>query len=410
MMPGFVLYDDSIARASEPFALTRPFGEMRAGAYLIRERWERLLGSRATAFVGAPHLATFDELGAPPAATGTLKAGTIIVNTRFAPVIGPVIGQLTVGSAVLSTEQHVAAVVLSSDTPVTRFAAGTLMLETLAKHTGATVPGWWMHETWDIVRHLPEMLTGDAADLAASFAALLPKGASVLGEHPAAIAPGAFVEPHVVFDTTAGAVVVLEGARISAFARIAGPTVIGPHTLVAGGRYSCIAAGEHSRLCGEMSVVSVQGHANKAHDGFVGHSILGRWSNLGAGTITSNLKNTYGTIRVQDGRGPHDTGMQFLGSLIGDHAKIAIGTRLNTGTIVGAGANVFGDHAPEKYVPPFSWGDLAPFARYERDRFVDVAAQVMRRRGVTLSTGTGTALGAAWDLIASSMAKGTNRR
>jgi UDP-N-acetylglucosamine diphosphorylase/glucosamine-1-phosphate N-acetyltransferase len=237
------------------------------------------------------------------------------------------------------------------------------------------------------------MLEVDAAILAAAIVPPLTKGVTALGEHTVAIAPGAYVEPHVVFDTTAGAVVIATGARIGAFARIAGPTVIGAHTQVAGGRYSCISIGEHSRICGEMSVVIGSGYSNKGHDGFIGHSILGRWSNLGAGTITSNLKNTYGQIRVQDSRGEHETGLQFLGSLIGDHAKTAIGTRLTTGTIIGAGANVFGDGSPAKYVRPFAWGE----ERYEREKFLDVAAHVMHRREITMSEGTREALGRAWE-------------
>ena len=177
--------------------------------------------------------------------------------------------------------------------------------------------------------------------------------------------------------------------------RIAGPAVIGAEAIVAGGRFSCVAIGEHSRVCGEMSVVIVQGHANKAHDGFVGHSVLGRWSNLGAMTTTSNLKNSYGPVRVATAAGETDTGMQFLGSLVGDHAKTAIGTRLMTGTIIGAGANVFGDRSPDKRVPPFAWGDRAPFKRYEREKFLDVAAHVLQRRGHALTDALRATLGAA---------------
>ena len=115
------------------------------------------------------------------------------------------------------------------------------------------------------------------------------------------------------------------------------------------------------------------GHANKGHDGFVGHSILGRWANLGAGTITSNLKNSYGTVTLRTSQGDRDTGMQFLGSLIGDHVKTGIGTRLTTGCILGAGANVFGSMMPPKLVPPFAWGEPHDGAR---KRF----AQLSRRR------------------------------
>ena len=101
---------------------------------------------------------------------------------------------------------------------------------------------------------------------------------------------------------------------------------------------------------GEIATSAFLGYANKAHDGFVGHSVVGHWVNLGALTTTSNLKNTYGPVRLVVGDRRIDTGRQYLGTLFGDHAKTAIGTMLGTGTVVGTGANVFGA-APPKHVP-----------------------------------------------------------
>lgn len=391
-----VLYDDATARTAEPFALSRPFGEMRAGALLVRERWNRVLGRTVSGRCGAKHLRTFDEAGAPPTASGRLPAGTIVVNSRFAPALGRPIAALAVGDA-LRAAGRIVAVALRNALDADALAEGTVDLESVAARTAGDAPGWWMERSWDLVRHLPEMLAADALVLATEQPDGPPLGADVLGEHRFAVARGAYVEPNVVADTTAGAVVVLEGARIGAFTRLAGPCVIGPHTQVNGGRLSGCSIGEHSRVGGEMSVVIVIGHANKAHDGFVGHSVIGRWANLGAGTITSNLKNSYGAVRVRGTSGDQDTGMQFLGSLIGDHAKIAIGTRLMTGTIVGAGANVFGDRSPDRLVPPFAWGDRAPFATYELGKFLTVAAHVMGRRGMALTAGVRDALAGSWE-------------
>jgi hypothetical protein len=124
--------------------------------------------------------------------------------------------------------------------------------------------------------------------------------------------------------------------------------------------------------------------------------VLGRWVNVGAGTITSNLKNSYGTASLWTPDGVRQTGHLFLGAFIGDHAKLGIGTRLTTGCVVGAGANVFGSAMPPKFVPPFAWGDVPPFAEFDAAKFLDVAARVMARRGVTLGEGARLALGAAW--------------
>jgi len=113
--------------------------------------------------------------------------------------------------------------------------------------------------------------------------------------------------------------------------------------------------------------------------------MLGRWVNLGAGTITSNLKNTYGTVQLWTPDGVRETGMQFLGTMFGDHAKTGIGTRLTTGCVLGAGANVFGDQMPPKVVAPFAWGESGEFETYHVDKFLQVAERMMARRHVTMA-------------------------
>jgi hypothetical protein len=126
------------------------------------------------------------------------------------------------------------------------------------------------------------------------------------------------------------------------------------------------------------------GYANKSHDGFVGHSVVGHWVNLGALTTTSNLKNTYGPVRLDIAGHRIETGRQNLGTLFGDHAKTAIGTMLATGTVVSAGANLFGPPTPPRYVPPFAWGGQDD-ARLTADGFLRVAERVMPRRGIELT-------------------------
>jgi hypothetical protein len=138
------------------------------------------------------------------------------------------------------------------------------------------------------------------------------------------------------------------------------------------------------------------GYANKVHDGFVGHSVIGRWVNIGAGTITSNLKNTYGRVRLDVAGTPIETGLQFLGSLIGDHAKTAIGTLLGTGTVIGTGASVFDAVRPSKYVAPFAWG-ASGGTRMSRDGFLSVAERVLPRRDVAVDAALRGVLGRMYD-------------
>jgi hypothetical protein len=165
-------------------------------------------------------------------------------------------------------------------------------------------------------------------------------------------------------------------------ARLEGPCWIGEGTVVGGGHLRHVSAGPHCRLHGELSTTTFTGYANKSHDGFVGHSVIGAWANLGAGTITSNLKNTYGEVRLSAGGASVDSGRMMLGSLIGDHAKTAIGTLLPTGAIVGAGANLFGAVRAAKYTEPFAWGDNGE--TLDLERFIAVARRVLPRREVAV--------------------------
>src|SRR5205807_8515868 len=147
---------------------------------------------------------------------------------------------------------------------------------------------------------------------------------------------------------------------------------------------------------GELSNCVFLGYANKSHDGFVGHTVLGRWANLGAGTITSNLKNTYGPVRLEAAGTSLDTGLQLLGSLIGDHAKTAIGTLLGTGTVVGTGASVFDAVRPPKYVPPFAWGATGG-TRMSREGFLNIADRVLPPRRVAVDRERRALLGRIYD-------------
>jgi UDP-N-acetylglucosamine diphosphorylase/glucosamine-1-phosphate N-acetyltransferase len=353
-----------------------------------------VLGAQAASFVGAPHLASFEELDAPRAAEETLPAGAIVVNARFAPALSEsAIGRDEV--AAWRCEGQVAAVRLSQPLALERLADGTLALDTLvpAGATAADVAGWWMEAPWSYVAQLSPMLLSDVAVLGP---ALTPQAhdAIVIGGHAVFVEQGATVEPHVVFDTMLGPVLVRTGASVQAFTRVVGPCYVGPHSTVMADRISGCAIGEWCRVHGEISASIVLGHANKSHDGFVGHSYLGRWVNLGAGTTTSNLKNTYGTVALWTPSGVRDTGLQFLGTLFGDHAKTGIGLRLTTGCVIGAGANVY-DGMPPKAVAPFAWGGGVPYASYDPEKFVDVAARAMARRQVTLGERGRAALRAA---------------
>jgi UDP-N-acetylglucosamine diphosphorylase / glucose-1-phosphate thymidylyltransferase / UDP-N-acetylgalactosamine diphosphorylase / glucosamine-1-phosphate N-acetyltransferase / galactosamine-1-phosphate N-acetyltransferase len=378
---GLYLYDDAAAREFEPFALTRPVSELRAGTDLIRERWERVTGLKATAFLSAAHLEWFAEAGAPPAAASSLviPAGNIVANSRFVP--SPTAGKVEKSAR---AGDKVCAVRIAKDVPLSEFANGKLALESLAADDSLDeIEGRWISAVWQLISTLADQLREDIPALAAALK-LQMHSAEVFGGGNVFIEEGARIDPFVAFDTSAGPILVRNGATVSAFSRLVGPLYIGEHATVMGDYISSCSIGEWCKVRGEMSNTIMLGHSNKGHAGFVGHSYLGRWVNLGSGTTTSNLKNTYGTVQVWTPAGMVDTGMQFLGTLFGDHAKTGIGMMLTTGSVIGAGANIFGTMMPPKAVAPFSWGDAEPYSTFEEEKFLAVAERVMSRRHVEL--------------------------
>jgi UDP-N-acetylglucosamine diphosphorylase / glucose-1-phosphate thymidylyltransferase / UDP-N-acetylgalactosamine diphosphorylase / glucosamine-1-phosphate N-acetyltransferase / galactosamine-1-phosphate N-acetyltransferase len=389
-----LLYDDALARSFEPFATTRPLSEMRAGALLIRERWERVFGGPAIGFVSAPHLDGFVEFDAPPfaRAPSAVPGGAWVVNTRALPFLD---AQIPPDAQVVDVAGRVAAVRLQSAVGDAEFLAlmrGESLDAALGVTTEArvTVEGVWLDAVWDLVAHLGVLLMRDIPALASTLEEMQVlhadshAGVHVVGQHAVSVEAGATIEPLTFFDTSAGPVLLRRGSSVQAFTRVVGPCYVGAGSTIMADRIAGSSIGDVCRVHGELSVTILVGHANKGHDGFVGHSVLGRWVNLGAGTITSNLKNTYGPVALWTPDGVRDSGQQFLGTLFGDHAKTGIGLRLTTGCVLGAGANVY-DQMPPKAVPPFSWGGGTPYMVFAAEKFTDTARRMMQRRGVALS-------------------------
>ena len=377
------LYDDARARSFEPFALTRPIGETRAGALLLRERWAHALGLPIAGHLTSSFLAGFDEQDAAPVVdSAEIPAGAWLVNARFAPSL-----ERAPRGTVLAADGKVAALRLDAPLRTASLGDGATDLDELARAGGerAEVRGRWLDDVWEYIAHLASMLGEDLPILGAAMSQETPAGALRIGDHGLFIEEGAVVEPQVCFDLTAGPVLLRAGSHVQAFTRLCGPVYVGAGSMVTTDRIACAAIGDVCKVHGEVSNVIFIGHANKGHDGFVGHSILGRWVNLGAGTVTSNLKNTYGTVQLWTPSGIRETGMQFLGTLFGDHAKTGIGLRLTTGTVIGAGANVYGTVMPPKAVAPWGWGEAGSLAAYRVEKFLQVAERMMARRHVTLS-------------------------
>ncbi|MEO0070683.1 MAG: putative sugar nucleotidyl transferase [candidate division WOR-3 bacterium] len=220
---------------------------------------------------------------------------------------------------------------------------------------------------WELIEYNPEELKREIGE--SKKGQILTRGAKVW--------KGAFIS------TESGPVFIDQKSEVRPGSFVEGPCYIGPHTIVDGAlvRPGC-SFGPHCRIGGEVQKSIFQGYSNKHHEGFIGHSFVGEWVNLGALTTSSDLKNNYKTVKVTIGGKKFDTGMLHLGCFIGDHAKMGIGTLLPTGAVIGTFANWFeGGFAP-KELAPFSWGREE---KWRQGEMVECARRMMRRRGVEMS-------------------------
>ena len=284
----------------------------------------------------------------------------------------------------LMCEGAACAVKLARGFPVSQFADGTIDIGSIQTTLGGQrIKGRWINDVWDFIGTLTDQLMEDIPHRAKALEGVAKTKAAKVGEHGIFVEDGAEIGPQVVLDATAGPIMVRRGTVVAPFTHLVGPISIGRDSQIRGDRIEASSIGDRCKVRGELSHAIFLGHANKGHAGFVGHSYLGRWVNLGALTTTSNMKNTYGPVQLWTPSGMRSTEQQFLGTMFGDHAKTGIGTMLSTGSVIGAGANVFGANPP-KVVPPFAWGDSEPYDTFDVTKFLVVAERAMARRNVPL--------------------------
>lgn len=382
------LFEDRTADNFYPLTLTRHVADLLVGGRTLRERAVALLGKgnglllhgrgyirdyyRGRGFSVDP----FDADGTP--------RGVLCVNARV-PVDPSFVARLPQGERWLLTDggNILAARLTPEDARRTDWSANALDFSSLDLPifdvTGVPLYSY----LWDLIADNPARIADDFSLLVPTPDFTAP-GVYVVAPERTAIHPDAVLKPGVVIDATAGPVIIGPGTTVMANSVIEGPCRIGANcTIKIGAKiYEGSSFGERCKIGGEVENSIVIGYANKQHDGFLGHSYLGAWVNLGADTNTSDLKNNYGSVRVMlEGR-PVDSGRMLLGSLIGDHSKTGINTMLNTGTVIGASANVFGGGFPPKEIPSFSWGGADGFEPFRPDKAIALARTVTARRGV----------------------------
>jgi UDP-N-acetylglucosamine diphosphorylase/glucosamine-1-phosphate N-acetyltransferase len=389
------LFEDRGADDLAPLTLTRPTFDLLCGLSPLAEKHARYFAPDATAFLVRPLVADLVRAAHPHAPVNDplwLRSGpTVLVNARWIPPAQPA-EKFADGPflALCDGELAFAAVgpdMLAGVVPATLDECLEDWLSTLPRHE---VGGFVVRRLWDLVDR-------NGAQIAADFPALIdpttagfrPQGVALVGPGERLfLDPSAVLDPMVVIDTTGGPVVVGAGAVVTAFTRLEGPCAVGPGTHLLGAKVRAgTTIGPHCRVGGEVEASIIQGYANKAHDGFLGHSFVGEWVNLAAGTQTSDLRNDYRAVTVPTDGATVTTGRLKVGSFFGDHAKTALGVLLNCGSVVGAFAGVLptGKLAPR---------DIPSFTRYGADGLAEdlnldavfaTADAVMKRRKCRLT-------------------------
>jgi UDP-N-acetylglucosamine diphosphorylase/glucosamine-1-phosphate N-acetyltransferase len=386
------LFEDSGVAGLEPLTATRPAFELLCGQTTLGAKQARYFGASALGVWLRPYLTAVFHEQHPAVSVNDpawLRAGPMaLVNARWLPPSTGPADRWEPGVAMIGAD--IAYAILS---PGQADLQGAPTLEDALTHWRDRLPtrpagGALMHHLWDLIASNPSQLVADFQSVRNDTQAqLCPETVAIVGPRELVhVEPTARLDPLVVIDTTGGPVTIDRGAIVHSFTRIEGPCHVGPFCQLLGTKLRAGSTlGPHCRVGGEVEASIFHGYSNKYHDGFLGHSYIGAWVNLGAGTTNSDLRNDYGEVTVILGGQRVPTGQNKVGSFLGDHGKTAIGTLLNTGSNIGMFSNLVpaGPLLP-KYVPPFtSWLNGRLHEVTDLSGVLATAARVMQRRGRT---------------------------
>lgn len=386
----FCIFEDLRYRNFFPLVCFRPVYDLRCGALTLREKIVRALPRGRLVLQCRESIAGILAEDYPDLPVNRFDAE----DTWF------ISGRLLAGDdlpGLLKTKPARDTVFSIGDDPVAAFIrgsgvrdfAGGLLGETIAsdRQPAPEGIGSLVGYPWDLVHRSGEEIIRDFRSVRGRGAAPIPRQAAVLGRKNIRMGTGAVIKPGVVLDASEGPIILGNGVTLMPNSVIQGPAFVGDRSVLKIGAriYPGTSVGAHCKVGGEVAESVIQSYSNKQHDGFLGHSYLGSWVNIGADTNTSDLKNTYGTVRVRvDGR-TVDTGLQFVGLTMGDHAKTGINVMFDTGSVVGISCNIFGPGLPPKFIPSFSWGTSESLTAYRLEESLETARRAMARRDVVMS-------------------------
>ncbi|HTR81254.1 MAG TPA: GlmU family protein [Bacteroidota bacterium] len=396
MSTSICIFEDTHFPRLLPLVHFRPVYNLRCGAFSLKEKVERFFPGTPISLHCRQYLTDVVRLRSPKSSVNKFTAssylfinGRTLVDSNFV-------------KAVRAADRSDAVFVTKGQLVAARVSGKNLSRLIEVEHEVLSLdhfPGIPQREIeaslisypWELVSQNASQLHKDCSILlkgarGKKMKGKISHGVEILNKEDVMVGEGSFIKPGVVIDAEGGPVCIGKRVTIMPHATIIGPAYIGDGTTIKVGAkiYEDTTIGPMCKVGGEVEASIIHGYSNKQHDGFLGHSYIGSWVNLGAGTTNSDLKNNYGTVRVVINGESIDSREQFVGVTIGDHSKTAINTLLNSGTVVGVACNVFGSGFPPGFIPSFAWGMTAATV-HDCDKAIATARRAMSRRGVTLS-------------------------
>ncbi len=373
----YILFDESNVRTNLlPLTFMRPVADIRLGIMTIREKWEKMLKTRTSTLTDSYLSRKFPIVK---------EKENILINGSVCPndEIINAIRKLKPNQTVISCDTIIALHVSEEELDH----IGDSSTEGIEEITIGDAPIRIGH-TWDIFAKNDAAIREDFILLTKGRKSQpLSSSNRILGEENIFVEKGARIEC-ATLNATTGPIYIAKDAEIMEGAVIRGPVALcdGAQVKMAAKIYGPTTIGPKCRVGGEVNSSVLFGYSNKAHDGFLGHSVIAEWCNLGADTNTSNLKNTYDEVRLWSyaKRTFINTHLQFCGLIMGDHSKCGINTMFNTGTVVGVNANIFGSGFQRNFIPSFTWGGTSGYANYDLKKAIEVAENVCKRRNIHL--------------------------
>lgn len=388
----YILFDDQSRNNLLPLTFMRPVADIRIGILTIREKWEKYLKTKTSTLTE-----TYLSYKYPiiKAEDNILINGSICPNDELVKEIN----SLKSNQALVTSEAIVALHLKAEDLGE----SGDMDIEGI-EEIETEVDFLKINELWNIFSSNGEAIRSDFDLITRGRKSeKLSTTNRVKDADQIFVEKGATVE-FAILNASTGPIYIGKDSEIMEGSIIRGPMALCNNSVIKMGAkiYGPSTFGPYSKVGGEINNSVFFGYSNKAHDGFLGNSVIAEWCNLGADTNNSNLKNSYDNVKLWNYSQKTfiNTGLQFCGLIMGDHSKSGINTMFNTGSVVGVNVNVFGSGYQRNFIPSFSWGGTGGFKVYDINKAIDVAESVYDRREIAFNEIEKDILNNVFDLTA----------